>query len=57
MPQKNKARTAIRTGGNPPHNRKPTDRLTGNSFTFIFYWSHIGTMLPTEATRFGRDGL
>lgn len=57
MPQENKARTAIRTGGNPPHNRKPTDRLTGNSFTFIFYWSHIGTMLPTEATRFGRDGL
>jgi hypothetical protein len=57
MPRENRPGFALHIGSKPRHSRQPTDRLTGNSFTFIFYWSHIGTMPPTEAVRIGRDGL
>jgi hypothetical protein len=57
MPRDDHPGLALHIGSKPRHLRKPTDRLTGNSFTFIFYRSHIGTMPPTEAVRIGRDGL
>lgn len=57
MPQQQCIPADPPTRGKPLRKRKPTDRLTGGSFTFIFYRSHIGTMSPTETARFGRDGL
>lgn len=57
MPRNDRTRFALHIGSKPRHLREPTDRLTGNSFTFIFYRSHIGTMPTKKVARIGRDGL